>query len=235
MKMFARTLSTMQARLFGDADGVDDLSDVDRETVARRLREVEREKREVREELESLHARYQRVVARAERADETALDVVRGDLSRVVEAAAVARARHRRTRLQHRFLLLVAAPDRSPRSLADLDVDLHDESTGVRAPLWVAPGHLDPPRVRNDDPIDGDDLAARVRGELGDVDAAVEAVVTAGRTDAPVPTLPELLDADAGDDCDEYLITEAAGSVDDEETEGAPSRVLASRQDERES
>lgn len=203
--MFTRKLSTILARLFGDDDGVEDPSDLDRETVVQRLHEFECERREIREELESLQARYERAVAMAERFDESALDVVRGDLSRVIEAAAVARARGRRATLRHRVLQLLASLDRSPRSLTSLDVDLDHEVPGVRAPLWVAPGHLDPPPVGIDYPSDCGDPVYRVRAQLGDVDARVDDVATAARTDTAVPTLRALLEAKGGGDYDEHL------------------------------
>lgn len=47
---------------------------------------------------------------------------------------------------------------RSQRSLADLDLDfdLDRRSPDVRVPLWVAPGHLDPPPARTDEHPVGD-------------------------------------------------------------------------------
>jgi len=128
--MFARTLSTMKSRLF-DGDGADDLSDLERLDIERRLCEFEREKREIREEVESLQTQYQKTVVRAGHVDEGALDVVRDDLSRVIEAAAVARAAYQRVLIRHRVLQLLASPIHSGGPLTGLDVDPDRWSTGT--------------------------------------------------------------------------------------------------------
>jgi len=232
--MFARTLSTMKSRLF-DGDGADDLSDLERLDIERRLCEFEREKREIREEVESLQTQYQKTVVRAGHVDEGALDVVRDDLSRVIEAAAVARAAYQRVLIRHRVLQLIASPIHSGRPLTGLDVDPDRWSTGIGASRWVAPGHLDPPPRVVDAPPDCDDLAALARGELGDVDATVEDVVSAARSDAPTPTLRALLESDADCECSENPRDGADEPLEDASDSGPLGRGPAWRHDERES
>ena len=232
--MFARTLSTMKSRLF-DGDGADDLSDLERLDIERRLCEFEREKREIREEVESLQTQYQKTVVRAGHVDEGALDVVRDDLSRVIEAAAVARAAYQRVLIRHRVLQLLASPIHSGGPLTGLDVDPDRWSTGIRASRWVAPGHLDPPPRVVDAPPDCDDLAALARGEPGDVDATVEDVVSAARSDAPTPTLRALLESDADCECSENPRDGADEPLEDASDSGPLGRGPAWRQDERES
>lgn len=70
--MVARTLPTMKAWLFDGVEEVVELCDLDRETVARRLREFERENRRCGEDVGFLHERYETAVRRAERVDEAA-------------------------------------------------------------------------------------------------------------------------------------------------------------------
>lgn len=194
--MFAAILSAAKTWLLDDPDNTIDLSDLDEAEVQQKIDEVERKTTEIQEQLISLRDRYQSAVERAEHVHGPELDTVRSKLAVVLKHTASTRATLHKTLREEFFLHQISVAKRSDTSFTGLNVDPAKLPQVIRDPLWA-----DLLRDSDTPPIDAypeptlGDHDAWAEHELGDVEACIDEVVNAARSDDPVPSLSELFAA----------------------------------------
>ncbi|ELY35573.1 hypothetical protein [Natronorubrum tibetense] len=214
--MLVSILSKTKAWMLDHSEETDTLTELDEIELQRRIHEAERRTTEYREQIESLRERYRSTVQRAERVEDSTLDIVRTDLAAVFNRTAFARAKLIEAMRATHALQRLALAKRSDMSICGVDFDPDAFPTVIHDP-----GDPDP-STEGFDPVPNlERFEGRGQRGLGEVEARVDNVVTAARSDGLVPTLPELFETDTDDELDGYVYGPGNDDVDEGEADAS--------------
>lgn len=220
--MLASILSKAKALLQNHPEDTDALTELDEMELQRRINQADRRTTEYREQIKSLREEYRSTVERAKRVDDKPLGVVRADLVAVLNRTALARSKFFEALRATHVLQRLALAKRSDTSICRVDFDPDVFPTVIHDPGDLELPHDPDPSTVGFDPVpDLESFEGWGQRGLGDVEARVDDVLTAARSDGPVPTLPELFETDTDDELDEYVHGPGNDDVDEGEADAS--------------
>jgi len=207
--MLKKFLSKFMPAVSKRSDEQTSFENIDEEDIKARIHELEEKEEEQLDRRFQLRGEYDQLVCDAERVDESRLEILRMELGMVFKKYEVVRARLCKIRCMLRILKQMKYVPNKPHP--GFDGDFEDIPTMDPQPLPPLSDDLFYVRCK---PTDSEATATAESsgGDRSNVEACVEAVVTAARSDESVPALEDFFDHESSSS---LILASEAESTDD--------------------